>query len=181
MLRVKADFFSELKKRGVDLKTPLLRLTNQYTNNMSNLIKYKSTIQVVSQTNVNTDEQFIDLWLHGRPTTTTRTYRTISKQFLSFVSKPLRLIQLEGIHGGCSHLNTKDYKPTTIKNKINTIKSMFSFARRVGYCQIDKGRVIKAPSPWNDLAKRIVNKEEVNKLIFGVDTPTAKSALDSPV
>ena len=134
---------------------------------MSNLIKHEQTTKTIKQTNVNTDEQFVDLWLYGRPPTTTRTYKTISKQFLSFVGKPIRTIQLEDIHGWCSYLNTKGYKPTTIKNKINTIKSMFSFARRVGYCQIDKGIVIKAPKLWNELAQRIVSKEEVNRLITG--------------
>ncbi len=119
---------------------------------------------VTPQTNATTDEQFINVWLAGRPNTTARVYRTAAKQFLEFIDKPIQAIVLEDLQQWCAELSNK-YKPTTVKNKVNFIKSMLSFALRVGYIQINIGAAVRAKKPWEELSKRIISKEEVRKLI----------------
>ncbi len=127
--------------------------------------KILSKVPIITpQTNASTDEDFLNVWLANRPNTTARTYRTAARQFLSFVGKPIRAIVLEDLQQWCTELTNK-YKSTTVKNKVNSIKSMLSFALKVGYTQINIGAAIKAKKPWEELSKRIISKDEIRKLI----------------
>ena len=42
----------------------------------------------------NTDTRLVELWLHGRPATTSSAYATEVQRFLAFVGKPLRTVTL---------------------------------------------------------------------------------------
>jgi integrase/recombinase XerD len=48
---------------------------------------------------VPTDERLIDLWLHGRPATTQRVYRTDTRRLLRHANKPLRTVNLSDLQG----------------------------------------------------------------------------------
>lgn len=125
---------------------------------------------VIKQTDAKDDLAFLGVWLHGRPKTTQRIYRSIAKDFLAYVGKPLKQLMLEDIQSWCTYLGTaqfrgRSYSPNTIKNKTNCVKSLFSFAKKVGYLAIDKGAVIKAPKPTATISSRIVSESDISKLI----------------
>ena len=131
---------------------------------MSNSLTSTNAPKILPQTNASTDEQFIEVWLAGRPPTTARVYRTAAKQFLNFVEKPIKAIVLEDLQYWCASL-TDIYNTATIRNKVNFIKSMLSFAVRVGYVQLNIGAAVKPQKPWQQLSQRIVDKDEIVKLI----------------
>ena len=59
------------------------------------------------------------------------------------------------------------YQPVTVANKILTIKSLFSFATKVGYLPTNVGAWLKSPKLKDKLAERILSPDEVTRLIGG--------------
>jgi len=131
---------------------------------MNNSLTNTNAPKFLPQTNASTDEQFIEVWLANRPDTTARVYRGAVKQFLLFVDKSIKAIVLEDLQAWCASLSGA-YKATTIKNKVSYVKSMLSFALRVGYVSFNVGAAVSPKKPWNELSQRIVNKDAIVKLI----------------
>ena len=48
---------------------------------------------------VASDEQLVDLWVHGKSKTTVRYYRSEAARFLGFVGKSLSLVSLADLQG----------------------------------------------------------------------------------
>ena len=121
---------------------------------------------VAKITRANTDEKVISMWLHGKSTTTIQTYLGVVKQFQASVGKPLKLLTLEDLQLWQSSLKGC-YNTTSIKNKTNIIKSLLSFAQKIGYCQFNVGAAIKSPTPKDSLNERIMTQQEAIALIDG--------------
>ena len=111
-----------------------------------------------------TDRDLIFLWLGNLSKTTKISYSSIIKQFLDFIDKPLAEVTLEDLQLWKRRLELT-YKPTTISNKLLVIKSLFSFGVSVGYLSINVGSFLKAPKAKETLAQRILDKDEVKRLI----------------
>ncbi len=121
-----------------------------------------------SITRATSDTEIILLWLNGKSKTTIISYQCHIKQFLEFVGKPLRDVTLDDLSLWVNRLNLT-YQPVTVANKILnkilTVKSLFSFATRVGYLTVNVGSFIKSPKLKDTLAERILEKAEVKRLI----------------
>ncbi|ACK74184.1 integrase family protein (plasmid) [Gloeothece citriformis PCC 7424] len=117
-----------------------------------------------SITRATSDTEIILLWLNGKSKTTIISYQCHIKQFLEFVGKPLRDVTLDDLSLWVNRLNLT-YQPVTVANKILTVKSLFSFACRVGYLTVNVGSFIKSPKLKDTLAERILEKAEVKRLI----------------
>ena len=89
-----------------------------------------------SQTSASTDEKLITMWLHGKSQTSQKTYTSTVKQFLAFVGKGLRDLKLEDVQLWSSSLEMR-YSATTVKNKVNAVKSLLSFGQKIGYLQFN--------------------------------------------
>ena len=89
-----------------------------------------------SQTSATTDEKLITMWLHGKSQTSQKTYTSTVKQFLAFVGKGLRDLKLEDVQMWSSSLELR-YSATTVKNKVNAVKSLLSFGQKIGYLQFN--------------------------------------------
>lgn len=127
-------------------------------------------------THASTDEQVIEMWLHGKAATTQQTYSGVVQQFQAFIGKSLKQLTLEDLQLWQSSL-TNTYSTTTIKNKTNVIKSLLSFAQKIGYCQFNVGAAIKSPTPKDSLNERIMTQDEVIALIDGAATSRDKLML----
>lgn len=119
---------------------------------MSDLIKPDSS-----------DEQLIAMWLHGRPASTQATYSRIVKSFQSFTAKPLQQITLEDLQRYASSL--EGLKDSSRRSKLNAIKSLFSFAAKLQYVRFNVAAALRLPKAQTTLAGRILNKEQVLKLL----------------
>lgn len=107
----------------------------------------------------------INMWLHGRPATTTQAYRSNIEYFLNFVGKPLGKIALEDLQSYSSHLSSLGIKESSLRTKLNTIKSLFTFAAKLNYIRFNVAAALRIPKGNSTLAGRILKQTEVLKLI----------------
>ena len=117
-----------------------------------------------SITHASTDTQVLFLWLQGKSKTTLISYQCHVKQFLEFTGKPLSSITLDDLVLWVNRLKLT-YQPVTVQNKILTVKSLLSFATRIGYLSVNVGSFLKAPKVKETLAQRILTPTECRSLI----------------
>jgi integrase/recombinase XerD len=123
-------------------------------------------LQPVQQ--ANSDEQLIGLWLHGRSLHTQRAYQKDITDFFQFVETPLRNITLGQLQGYADDLHSKELSPASIKRKLASVKSIFTFGHKLGYLMFDVGKPLKIPASKDKLAERILSEEEVQTVINSV-------------
>ena len=109
------------------------------------------------------DEQLLALWLHGRSPATKRAYGSDSGRFLRFVGKPLRSIKLADVQAFADSI--ADRAPATQSRAINVVKSLLSFAHRVGYLPFNVAAAVKAPPAKDTRAERILPEAEIQKML----------------
>jgi integrase/recombinase XerD len=110
-----------------------------------------------------TDATLIELWLHGRPQTTYETYAIYSERFLAYVKKPLQQITLRDLQRFSDTLEC--YAPASKATMLACVKSLLSFAHRLGYLPFDVGRALRLPTVRDGLVERILTEEEVHLII----------------
>lgn len=129
-----------------------------------------SDLVVASITQANTDDKIIEMWLHGRAQSTTTEYRRDIEYFRNFLEcKPLRELTLEDLQAYQSHLDEKGLKDATKKRKLNTVKSLFTFASRLAYTRFNVAAALRLPKAPRTLAGRILKQSEVFRLAAAAD------------
>ncbi|OYW23833.1 MAG: integrase [Planctomycetales bacterium 12-60-4] len=123
-----------------------------------------------------TDDQLIELWLHGRPDHTQRAYRREIVRFLEATNKPLRLIRLIEIQNYTDDIPSC-LKPSSVKRAMSAIKSLFAFGFRLGYLTFDIGRAMKLPTFRDELADRILSEVDVLRIISLEPQPRNRAIL----
>lgn len=109
------------------------------------------------------DAQLIALWLHGKRPNTRRIYQADVARLLDTVAKPLGDMTLGDLQAYVDTLH--DLSPNSRKRMISSVKSLFTFAQKLGYLRFNVGAALKAPSPKNTLAERILSEQQVMELI----------------
>ncbi len=104
------------------------------------------------------------LWLHGKSATTIGVYRAAVRQFLEFAGKTLADIKLEDLQLWERGLELR-FRPDTRRTKILAVKSLLSFAVRVGYLDVNIGTLVKAPKSRDVLPEKILTESEVKRLV----------------
>lgn len=113
------------------------------------------------------DDHLIELWLHGRPASTQRAYRREAQKFLAFCLALASAPTLQAITVAelIEWVKSLSGKPATIARKISTIKSLFSYAHRTGYCVFNVGAALRVPKVPNKLHERIVEEETMKEIL----------------
>jgi len=111
------------------------------------------------------DGQLLELWLHGRAAGTIKGYRADAQRFLSFVNKPLHAVTLGDIQAFATHLDESALAAATKNRRIGVVKSLFSFAHRIGYMQFDVSRPIRLPTVRDRLNERILSEVDVQRML----------------
>lgn len=124
--------------------------------------------QLLPVQQANSDDQLIDLWLHGRSCHTQRAYLKDITDFLKNVETPLRTVTLGQLQSYADVLHSKDLSPASIKRKLASVKSLFKFGYDLGYFIFDVGKPLKTPASKDKLAERILSEEEVQTIINSV-------------
>ncbi|MEH2148573.1 tyrosine-type recombinase/integrase [Nostoc sp.] len=115
---------------------------------------------------VSTDQTLINMWLHGRPATTTAAaYRQNAEYFLGYVGKPLREVTLVELQAYATHLYGLGIKDSSIRTKLNIVKSLFTFAAKLNYIRFNVATALRIPKGNTSLAGRILKQTEVLKLV----------------
>lgn len=109
-----------------------------------------------------TDAQLIELWLSGRPESTQSVYRPVVDEFLTLVQKGLQDAQVADLVRFSESLVGSE---ATRYRKVSTLKSLFSYAHRTGYCLFNIGLPIQCPRPQNRLHEKILEPAGVQSII----------------
>jgi len=115
-------------------------------------------------------EHIIELWKHGRPSSTLYVYLPVIAHFRAFCH-PLRIGEitldvLQSYEDSWSHL-----KRRTINRKMATVKSLLGFAHRIGTIPFDVGRALRLQQAPDDLAEKILPAKDIRKMIRLTEIP----------
>ena len=105
------------------------------------------------------------MWLHGRPATTIDGYRRNAENFLQFVDKPLNEIRLEDLQRFADFIYKSGTKESSARTKLNSIKSLFTFATKLGYIRFNVAAALRIQSPTSLPSNKILKQQEVLKII----------------
>jgi len=108
------------------------------------------------------DKQVVAMWLHDKAPGTQRIYRTDVIRFLSFIGKPLSVITIGDVQAFADSL---ECAPATKARVLAAIKSLFGFAKRIGYVRFDVSAAVKLPRVKNTLSERILCEGDVSRMI----------------
>jgi len=122
-----------------------------------------------------TDDQVIELWLHGRSPHTQRAYRADLYRFRARAGKPLAsvtLADLQDFAGGLTEL-----EPSSRYRTLSALKSLLAFGHRIGYLAFDVGRVLRLPMVRNRLAERILPEADLHRILNLESNPRNRAML----
>ena len=111
------------------------------------------------------DDQLIELWIHGRSEHTQRAYRADARRFLDFAGKGLHQVTLGDIQAFADTLEEHGLQPASRNRFLSAVKSLFAFGHRLGYLPFDVARPLKIRGFRDDLADRILEEHEVQRMI----------------
>ena len=119
------------------------------------------------------DQEVIRLWLHGRPAPTVRAYGHDVAALRAFAGCGVRgwtLAHLQQFASSRAHL-----APSSVARSLSAIKSLLSFAQRVGYVQYNIGAALTLPKLENRRGERIVTERAIQRLL--ILTPDGRDGL----
>jgi integrase/recombinase XerD len=122
-----------------------------------------------------TDAQMIALWLHGRSHHTQTAYLADASEFSGFTGKPLHQVVLGDIQAFGDSLD--GMATASQHRKLAAVKSLLSFAHRIGYLPFDVGKPIRLPAVRETLAERILSEAEVQRMLALEAQPRNKAIL----
>jgi len=117
---------------------------------------------VQPSTQADTDAQLIDLWLHGRSGNTQAAYQHDIGKFFSLVGKPIREVTLRDFQNFADAI---EGAIGTKRRVIAAVKSLFSFALKLGYVRFSVAAAVRAPKAMDTLAERILPEAKIHEMI----------------
>lgn len=122
-------------------------------------------------TRAKNDLELIALWLQNKPSRLTqKQYQLNVRQFLNFVGCELNEVRIENVQGFVTMLAMKGYKPSTIKGKLNSIKSLFSFGFQVGFLPNNVTVLVKSPHVNQRTASMRINHNQIKLMVDNAKT-----------
>jgi len=125
----------------------------------------------------NRDSQVVSLWLHGRSSHTQKAYQKDFRKLCQHVDKPIRSITLGDLQGFADSLTELGYRETTQHRILAAVKSIFSFAQKIGYIQYNPAKALILPKFRDELTERILSESEVQRVIGMENNPRNKLLL----
>jgi len=123
------------------------------------------------------DERLMELWLARKAPSTQRKYAEDLSKFSDFTEgKLLAQITLSDLHDFASFISVL-MAPSSQGRVLATIKSLLSFANKVGYLPFNVGAAVELPKVKDTLSERILTEAEVHKMINAPKSPPRDRAL----
>lgn len=119
--------------------------------------------QVATPQQAVTDLELVALWLHGRPATTQRAYAVEVRRFMAAVQAPFHAVTLAMLQRYADEL--AHLSPAAQARALAAVKSLFSFAVKLGYLQFNPAAVVKLPAIEDKLASRILPEADVQRIL----------------
>lgn len=125
-------------------------------------------MKAIEASGAESDTELVRLWLVGRPASTVKAYTADLAWWARFGLPP---------RGGWRRMRFRDYEAALVRSgektaseattarRIATLRSLLAWAHRVGYCPLNIGAVIRPGKAPNKLAERILEPDEVLRLL----------------
>lgn len=114
------------------------------------------------------DEQAIDQWLNSKRAGLTReAYNSTIGEFRRAVTSPLASVTIDDVQRWVASLDGQS--AATLKRKVSTLSSLFSYLRRVGYLAFNPAAIIETQKPKDTLAERILDEDQVQSLVQSME------------
>src|SRR5215510_536393 len=128
-----------------------------------------SSLTTIRATRAKTDEEILESWLSSLTSDhTRRNFEVTARRFLAGLPMGLRAATVEDVRDALEVLRA-GVTETTGRQHVLLVKSLLSYAQRVGYTPFNAGAVIKVRSDaahrGANLAKRIITEVQVSLLI----------------
>jgi integrase/recombinase XerD len=124
-----------------------------------------------------TDDAIVAQWLHGRPDRTVRAYGADARRFREFAGVPLYAVTLGDLQGYADLLERRGLAATSQGCALAAVKSLLTFAFRIGAIPANVGVVVHLPSSQDRLAERILSQADVLRMIALETNPRNHLAL----
>ena len=109
-----------------------------------------------------TEEEIVEMWLHGMAQNTQKSYRSDLAQFAAFTGgKPVGEVTLADLQGFDGLLEESGRAASTRARKLSTLKSFYKFAALQEFCKSDPAAALRLPKVKNTQASRILTVEQV--------------------
>ena len=136
-----------------------------------------ATESMINERQAETDDQLMELWLHGRSHHTQRAYRADAERFRRHVAKALRSATLADLQGFADALDASGCVPASRNRVLAGVKSLYSFGHRLGYFPFDVARTIRLTPVREALSERILSEPEVLRMIALEPNPRNRTLL----
>jgi integrase/recombinase XerD len=110
-----------------------------------------------------TDQQVIGMWLYGKSPNTQMGYRGDIQRFFERVQQSLAQITLGTVQGYLATLS--HLAAATQARVVNALKSLFSFAYRIGYLPFNVLVPVQAPKRKDTLSERILAESHLQVMV----------------
>ena len=179
------------ESRSAERKAPALELVVDSVRRSERL---ERTAAPLPPPQAHSDDKIIRLWIHGKSAHTTRAYRGDIEEFRQQIPLPLHQVTLGDLqeyadylcarlHRPKPHQSTsaqrnlgKKLAPSTLARKLAAVKSLFSFAQKVGYVSFNPAAAISVPKFRDTLAERIL-EQDITKQIIALESNERNRAL----
>ena len=160
------------------VKLGLIRHVILHSTDQSQIdVPHLQSVSAVPVKQAETDEQLIALWLHGRSKHTQRAYLADIQHFCINTQKSFREIKLGDIQEFENSLTEQKLEQNSINRTLAAVKSLISFAHRIGYLPFDVGRPVKLTAAKDTLSERILSENEIHRIISSEPMPRNKLIL----
>lgn len=109
------------------------------------------------------DEHLIAMWLSGRPATTVRAYSADVARLRAHVRKPIRQLTASDLIDWAETLAR--LKPASQYRMLSAVKSLFSYAHRLGYLTLDPAAALRMPRTVDDRGAKLLPAATVQAII----------------
>jgi integrase/recombinase XerD len=144
-------------------KSKITKIEQRYYTIMSLILQQETHYATsINQYSDKPLDVILNMWLHGKATSTQESYKRISNMFLAFINKPLVNAGLNDVQ---MFLDSLQLSPNTVKTYMSIVKSLISFCHELGIMQYNVAKPIKTPKPKDCLTERIMSEQEITLMI----------------
>lgn len=129
------------------------------------LVHTEERKQLAKLAPVDAQAKLIEMWLYGKSQRSQEAYRLYITKFLAFVAKPIPKITLEDLYDFAGHLEGLGLAPVTQKTYLSSVKSLLSFAHKIGMTPVNVGAAMSLNKTPDTLNERLLTESEVARLI----------------
>lgn len=123
----------------------------------------------INYSGANSDDRLLEMWLHNKSVGTIQIYRRVWNQFFRFSQKSIQAITVSDLMTWVEAISPT-LKPATVKSKLYAIKSLLSFANRVGYTPFNVGAVVKPPSVAAGIHRKCLQPSQIKAMAGSVES-----------